>query len=318
MKIDYAISYKESFDSVAALAARQQWDVFISAFNKTERVRKVYDAVNSIEKHWLVHSEYGFNTADIPTGGNVYAAPGLFREDDFIMQFVTHLPDLKGVALCVDISGFMRPHLMFFLLLLAQRGVTTFDALYSEPSQYSHRELTEFSLGDVASVRPVAGFEGIHQPSLSHDEDVLIIGVGYEHELIRHVANSKNNARKLQLIGFPPLQADFYQENRLNTHRASEALSAVNESNPLFAPANDPFVTANVLQEEVDNQRLRGAKNVYLCPISSRPQALGFALYYVYEGQNKAVSMLYPFASRYAPGAATGISHVWKYRVELP
>jgi hypothetical protein len=318
MTFDYTILYKDSFESVAGLASGQQWDVFISAFNMTERVQTVYDAIDSREKYWIVHREYGFTATEIPINGRVYSAPDLTREDDFMIDFLGGLPDLQGVTLCVDISGFMRPHLMFLLLLLSKRGITAFDVLYSEPAQYALRELTEFARGDVTDVRPVAGFEGNHQPSLSHDEDVLIIGVGYEHDLIRHVANSKNNARKLQLVGFPPLQADFYQENRLNAHRAAEAVSAVNENNPIFAPANDPFVTAKVLQEEVENQRRRGAKNVYLCPISSRPQALGFALYYLFEGQNQAVSLLYPFASRYAPGAAAGISRVWRYRIEFP
>jgi hypothetical protein len=54
MKIDYSIAYKESFGSVTDLTAHHQWDVFVSAFNMTERVREVYDAVRSGEKHWLV------------------------------------------------------------------------------------------------------------------------------------------------------------------------------------------------------------------------------------------------------------------------
>jgi hypothetical protein len=117
--------------------------------------------------------------------------------------------------------------------------------------------------------------------------------------------------------GFPSLQADFYQENVLNAHRAAEAVSATNENHPLFAPANDPFVTAAVLHETVTEQRSRGAKNIYLCPLASRPQALGFALYYLYEARDEPVSIIYPFATRYARETTTGIARIWKYRIEL-
>ena len=171
---------------------------------------------------------------------------------------------------------------MFLLRILYSKGIPEFDALYSEPAHYSGHEQTEFAYGDVADVRPVAGFEGVHQPSLSPEEDLLIIAAGYEHELIRHVASAKNNTRKMQLLGFPPLQADFYQENRLNAYHAAEAVSAVNENRPLFAPASDPFVTASVLHGIVEEQRRMGVKNVlYLSSIESATSARRGALSYL-------------------------------------
>ena len=91
----------------------------------------------------------------------------------------------------------------------------------------------------------------------------------------------------------------------------------MNENHPLFAPANDPFVTAAVLHETVTEHRRRGAKNIYLCPLASRPQALGFALYYLYEARDEPVSIIYPFATRYARETTTGISRIWKYHIEL-
>jgi hypothetical protein len=319
MSIDYTIFYKSSLDPGAGWATEQTWDVFISAFNADERVRHVYEAAQAGRKFWIVHSEYGFAPEEQPATGGVFVASDRMREDDCIQAFISeHCPDIGAGKLCIDISGFMRPHLMFLLRVLAARGIQAFDALYSEPVQYVRRELTEFAQGNVSDVRPVAGFEGLHQPSMAADEDLLIIGAGYEHHLMRHVANAKTNTRKLQLLGFPPLQADFYQENVLNAHRAAEAVSATNENHPLFAPANDPFVTALVLQETITEQRRRGTRNIYLCPLSSRPQALGFALYHLYEVADEPVSIIYPFATRYARETTTGISRIWKYRIELP
>lgn len=319
MSVDYTIFYKSSLDPGGGWATEEKWDVFISAFNTDERVRRVYDYVQAGRKYWIVHSEYAFAPEERPTSGTVFAPSDGMCEDDCVQAFLAdRCPDLGNATLCIDISGFMRPHLMFLLRVLATKAVRWFDALYSEPGQYVRGELTEFAQGSVTDVRPVAGFEGLHQPTMAADEDLLIIGAGYEHHLMRHVASAKTNTRKLQLLGFPPLQADFYQENVLNAHRAAEAVSATNENHPLFAPANDPFVTAAVLQETVAEQRRRGAKNIYLCPLSSRPQALGFALYYLYEVRDEPVSIIYPFATRYARETTTGIARIWKYRIELP
>jgi hypothetical protein len=314
--VDYTVFYKESSDPSAVIG---DWDIFISAYNETDRVKHVFDATRATEKHWLIHAEYGFSDSEIPSGSNVYASPADVREDDYISGFAeARLARVADARLCVDISGFMRPHLMFLVRFLAARGVKRFDALYSEPRQYVRREATEFSCGQVNGVRPVAGLEGVHVPSLSSDQDVLIIGAGYEHELMRSVAMAKTNTRKFQLLGFPPLQADFYQENVLNARRAAEAVSAVNERHPFLAPANDPFVTASVIQHAVSEQVKRGAKNIYLCPLSSRPQALGFALYHVHEALGQPVSVIYPFAAKYARDSAVGIARVWRYTVELP
>jgi hypothetical protein len=319
MSIDYTIFYKSSVDPGSAWSNEQTWDVFLSAYNSTDRVQRVFQEVRARDKYWIVHSEYHFSPQECPTCGIVFEGPPSVREDDFVeLLLKQHLPDISSSSLCIDISGFMRPHLMFLVRALAYEGVRGFDALYSEPAQYAHREQTEFTQGSVADVRPVAGFEGLHQPSMKADEDLLIIGAGYEYRLIQHVANAKTNTKKLQMLGFPPLQADFYQENVLNAHRAAEAVSAINEAHPIFAPANDPFVTASVLQETIADQRRKGAKNIYLCPLSTRPQALGFALYYVYEAREEPISIIYPFATRYARAAATGLSRIWQYRVELP
>lgn len=54
--IDYTYQYKTVLDIRAV--GGSNWDVFISAFNPSERVIKVFDEVRSARKHWLVHHEY--------------------------------------------------------------------------------------------------------------------------------------------------------------------------------------------------------------------------------------------------------------------
>lgn len=318
MTTDFTIFYKEKQEPVEGWCSGKSWDLFVSAFNTTQRVQQIFDQVNATEKHWLVHSEYGFAANELPNG-QVFAPAATFREDDYIQAFLTDCcQDVAGKSLCVDISGFMRPHLIFLVRALLAIGVRQFDAIYSEPNQYLRREQTVFSGRQVDEVRPIAGYEGLHDPDMKSDTDLMIIGAGYEDHLMSSAAYAKTNARKIELFGFPPLQPDFYQDNRLNASRAAEAVSPFNEGRPMFAPSSDPFVTASVVQRTVVEQRSKGAKNIYLCPLSSRPQALGFALYYLYEAIDSPISIIYPFSQRYAQDSAEGVARIWLYTVELP
>jgi len=201
---------------------------------------------------------------------------------------------------------------------LMEQGIRRFDALYSEPVAYADREETRFSDEVVEQVRQVAGFEGNHSTDVSRD--VLIIGSGYDHELIARVAESKDQARKIQIFGLPSLRADMYQENVLRAHRAEEAVGGLGESyGTYFAPANDPFVTASVLQQIVDELRAHNnLGNLYLSPLATKPQVLGFSLYYLTECRNAAASMIFPYSPSYNRETSKGVARIWKYTVELP
>ncbi len=122
---------------------------------------------------------------------------------------------------------------------------------------YSKREKTQFSNEVVAEVRQIAGFEGVHNPETSND--YLVIGAGYDHQLIAQVAESKDSSKKIQIFGLPSLRADMYQENVLRARNAEEAVGrqTSDESSNYFAPANDPFVTASTLHEIVSRLEAR-------------------------------------------------------------
>jgi hypothetical protein len=107
------------------------------------------------------------------------------NESDFVLEFAASklaAVNLASAKICIDTTEFMRPHLMFLVRYLIQRGVKEFDALYSEPSFYALKERTEFSLGSVNTVRQAAGFEGPVNTDTSRD--LLVIGAGYETHLI--------------------------------------------------------------------------------------------------------------------------------------
>ena len=315
---DYTIFYKHELPIHKAWDPDQRWDIFISAYAPNERVTTVFAKAAATHKHWLVFPEYNYTNEDYPSGG-IFSGPAE-GEAAFISDFWKTLPsNVSNLRMCIDISGFIRPYLIFLVRWLYERGVKSFDAIYSEPTQYHERELTEFSGDVVQEVRQVAGCEGTHVPDITRD--ILIIGTGYEDNLIAHIAESKAKATKLQLIGFPSLRADMYQENILRVRRAEESLGGAvdDEYHTFFAPANDPFVTASVLQQIVRRwNRENRITNLYLCPLSTKAHVLGFTLFYITECLNDATSIIFPFENLYSQNTSKGIARIWKYTVEFP
>lgn len=151
----------------------------------------------------------------------------------------------------------------------------------------------------------------------------MVIGSGYDDKRITDVSRNKANARKVQLFGFPSLQPDMYQENVIRAYRAEEASTGgekyfIDSATSIFAPANDPFVTAQSLKEFLDNEnKRRKITNLYLSPLSTKSQTLGFALYYITECLDEPVSIIFPYCSGYTRETTSGISKIWKYTIEF-
>jgi|ERR1041385_657687 hypothetical protein len=314
---DYSICYKQAWGAETTWP-NLDWDIFLSAFNSSDRVQRVFEKAIATEKHWFISPEYGYIKEELPANGRCFIPHGVSEAEVVSSYFSLAAFDVRNVRLCIDITGFMRPHLLVILKYLSLRGVTSFDAVYSEPLQYAEKEKTRFSDEAVTEVRQIEGFEGNHSPDTSND--VLIVGAGYDHALIAHAAESKENARKIQLLGLPSLRADMYQENVLRAQRASEQFGSggTDSVDTFFAPANDPFESANALAEIVAEQnRLSAVTNLYLCPVSTKVQTLGFGLYYLTEWQGKGASIIFPFCKTYTRETSIGLSRTWWYRVEF-
>jgi len=316
--MDYSLLRREVVSS-RRLAELPAWDIFLSAYNKSERVNAVFDAVKAGRKEWLVHPEYDFSREELPGTGNLHVLQerdeAEFWRHYFMSAGVESWP--RDTRICIDSTGFMRPHLMLFLRRLRDLGFSRLYALYADPKAYEAGEKTPFTKGAVTEVRQVRGFEGVHQPD-RRDEDLLVIGAGYDDELIRRVAENKRAARKLEMFGLPSLMPHMYEENRLRAARAEEALGQLPSRSLLFAPANDPFATAQELHDRLQEERKASRiGNVYLSPLATKAQTLGFALYYLCEWAGGPASIIFPFAEYYSRETSVGLSRVWLYEFEL-
>lgn len=200
-------------------------------------------------------------------------------------------------------------------------GILHFDVIYSEPQRYLNAESTEFS-EDCYETSQITGYAGMHSSEM--DNDLLIIASGYDHHRVSDVANVKKSVKtKVQLLGFPSMQADMYQENMIRAYMAVTALGSdtfrAMDTN-IFAPAYDPFVTAQAISEYLEDQQAKEPfTNIYISPLSSKPQALGIALFYLWERCNEQnISIIYPQCRRYITENSEGIGCLWRYAIELP
>lgn len=315
--IDYSVFTKnrltiDDFSSVA-------FDVFISSFNSSERVQTLFHNAAADRKVWLVHPEYGYAEAELPTGGEMVStsiaiSPVEFWHDVFDAINLRSSPNQR---LAVDITGMMRPHLMLLPLMLRVYGVDKVTVFYSDPKSYASGDETKFSKGPVENISIVPGMEGAHQ-SATIARDVLIIGAGYDEALVRSVAEHKRSAEHFLLLGLPSLQPHMYQESILRISGARESIRDFRNRSFLFAPANDPFMTAQVLSDHVSKMRDIGrADNIYLCPVGPKTQVLGFSWFFLCEARHSSVSMLFPVSSQYNRETSKGISAIHRFDLEL-
>lgn len=304
--MDYTIFYKESFEN-GDLDCHDVYDYFFSAYDACERTITIFNNINSSEKTWIDFPHYG-NKYD---GENVYKCMSYSEDECFIDLFSTTKIQ-RDSKICIDITGFIRPHLIFFITYLHRLGIKKIDFLYSEPLHYKNAEETTFS-GFIDEVKIIEGCGSeINLPNT--EDDLLIISAGYDDKLIAKVSQHKSKIKKkYYLLGFPSLQADMYQESILKIFQAKESIGKRIDK---FAPAFDPFVTAQIISDIIDENG--NHSNIYLSPLSTKPQTLGIVFYYLWNFNKKPINIIFPYSKIYHPKTATGIKKTWKYTFELP
>lgn len=304
------------------LKNQDPFDIFISFFSVNDRVKSVFDKILAKEKYWIILREFDYNSNEIPLSGQIYQNELVLTESELIIDCFQHfnfIGKLERKNICIDLSGIPSNYVVFLFRYLKFLGILNLTAIYSDPLSYIHDEKTSFSNGQIMDVRQIALCEGQHNPDTSND--YLIIAAGYDSKSIKSVSASKGNAKKIPLYGFPPLQPHMFQENVLQVIQAKESIGGQDieyNEHCLFAPANDPFVTAQILSDYIKMEESRNKiTNLYLCPLSTKAHTLGFYIYYNYECMGKAVSILSPIYNEYNKKTTLGIARINEYKVEL-
>ena len=312
--MDYSYFRKTRYDRVADLSDLPDYDSLISTYVESERAKAPSQYIRCKEKWWVLE--------DDAEGSDFIKDDRTFRiTEESDGGIAKELVNKHYRRICVDITGFVIPHLLILLRFLQIRGLRSFDIIYTEPNQYKEGEETQFTETPIC-VKQVLGYSGMHISDMSND--LLIVAAGYDHSRIIEVATDKKSAKKVLLFGFPPCSPGMFQENILRAFQAEPAVGMDcfrNIDLNIFAAANDPFATAQALKDYID-KALRNKypfTNLYLSPLSSKPQALGMALHYIWErGWEKEWSIIYPFCNKYLHDTTSGISRIWKYEILLP
>ncbi|MCK5051106.1 MAG: hypothetical protein KAS53_05175 [Candidatus Cloacimonetes bacterium] len=309
--MDYSILYKESF-SYDKISSISKYDLYISAYDNCDRTKKVYTKINSKEKKWIIFPHYkSLKKHELPLKGNYISDQ--YKEDEFYLKFIDEWNYSSDIKLCVDITGFIRPHLLYLIRFLSIKGFKKVDFLYTEPKRYKDADETTFS-GFIDNIRTIEGYSSMFR-NPNTNNDILIITAGYDDNLLAKIAQNKNQCKKRYFIlGFPSLQPDMYQESIIKIENAKESIG---ENKILkFSPANDPFVTAQIISEIINDNP--DATNIYLSPLSTKPQSIGIALYFLWNFKEKPISVIFPFSNTYSTKHAIGIQRIWKYTFEFP
>lgn len=297
-------------------SSEPEWDVFISAYNDTARVQVPFSKIHAKKKYWVALPEYHYKDDELPSSAEVLAFASGSSEAEVINDIINrHIgaESVRSLTVCIDITGFMRPHILYLTYYLKMLGISSFDMIYTEPDQYRRKEETKFA-SDVVLVRQVAGFEGIHTDDVAND--ILVVGVGYDDELISRLVDNKDSAKVIQMLSLPSLSADMYQESILRLDRTSLSIDPAMEDQVFFAPANDPFVVATELSNHIEHLRSRGpVNNIYLSPLATKAQAVGFALYFLAELTSEPASIVFPFSASYARETSKGVGRTWRYEI---
>lgn len=313
---EYSFFYRRTVDVTRIEKEIGGVDVFISSFNSSDRVKEIYQEVSSKEKYWMIHPEYKYSPLELPEGNLI--EPDGINEKIQVDTLLNAVGDIGDKRVCIDITGFMRHVLIFLIAKLNYAGVGEVRFLYSEPMYYLGQEDTVFSTTTSGNVRPIMGMSG---SNFAKATDYLVIGIGYDHRLISEVVNNKDSSIVYPLFSFPSLSPDMYQQSALRASISGDvALDQLWTVNRKFSPANDPFSTAGVLKEILEKIEGSGSvSNIYLSPLSTKVQALGFALFWVREAKrrNSSISLLMPECLTYSRETSVGIKRVWEYVVDF-
>lgn len=315
--MDYTYLYKHSYQRIGEIQDLPPYDIFISSYVNSHRVQEPANNIQADQKIWFATEE---EDRDLYLSGKDVTFVKA-NEDYAPIAEKLYALQLSGKSICVDATGFRIPYLMFLMRCMSMYKINNFDVLYTEPTQYRCAENTQFS--DLFyEVKQMHGMSGIH--TSKDDNDLLIIAAGYDHSRIVDVATKKKGCKKkVLLFGFPAISPGMFQENILRAHEAEGAIGTEcfkDMDSNIYAPAYDPFVTAQAISEYVEKQSRRTPiTNIYLSPLSTKPHALGMALYFLWEFElNKNISLIYPYCQQYITDNSDGIARIWRYEIQLP
>lgn len=302
----------------------ENYDLFISAYTEEDIVIKTFNRINANKKIYLIFPEYKINTTHIRDEIFEYTIIDQnIKESEYINAMCEkYIKTTDEDRICIDTTGFNKPYLIFLLFWFKENKINNIDLIYTEPQRYLKSDKTKFSDNIIESRDIVSPYESY---SKSGENDLFIINVGYDSKLVNKVILSVSANEIKPLIGFPSLQSIMYQENILNLIKSKTELGIKENDELLYAPANNPFITAHVISEYIKKYisiHKSTVNNIYLAPLATKAQTIGIALFYIFENdeyynQDISLHIHYPFTDSYSVSSSEGYFRINKYTIEF-
>ena len=302
----------------------EKYDLFISAYTKEDIVIKTFNKIDADKKIYLIFPEYNIDTNHISDDIFEY---NIVDDNIKVAEYINamcekYINTENNDKICVDTTGFNKPYLVFLLFWFKENGINDIDLIYTEPQRYLKSDKTKFSDNIIESRNIVSPYESY---SSAGENDLFIINVGYDSKLVNKVIHNVTANKIKPLIGFPSLQAIMYQENILNLIKSKTELGIKENDELLYAPANNPFITAHVISEYVKKYvslHKGTVNNIHLAPLATKAQTIGMALFYIFENEsydNKDINLHihYPFTHSYSASSSEGYFRINKYTIEF-
>ncbi len=203
-----------------------------------------------------------------------------FDENRVIEHFDAQKKDLRATidkhgaqAIVVDVSVLTKRHLLLLLCWLDDCGC--WDRLwitYTEPEEYEIEGHLPLSFG-VSSVQQLPGFSSSPNPSRPLHVAMFL---GYEGDRAFATYELLQPKKTTLIVPDPPFKPEWRgRTESLN----SNLLSAISQYSLEAADALDPESTRAVLNKVFGAPQVRSEFSRAVCPLGTKPQAVGAYLY---------------------------------------
>lgn len=214
--------------------------------------------------------------------------------------------DLASAShIAIDISCFPKPYIAYLIKFLKNCGLTEITALYTEPVSYLFSPglyETYHSTSGYLEVREVPGFPGDDSYTTNK---LLVIIVGFDGILAETVEQFVHYDELLVINGFPSYSPYFKDISLINN------LDLIKDKDVLYASANNPFDTYNLLKEI----KLKYPDSfISVAALGTKPMALGACLFSILE---PSIRLVDPIPEKYSDKISEECSKTWAYILPL-
>lgn len=131
--MDYTYFDKECYHHIDELDNLEKYDLFISMFVDSDRVKVPYSRIKAKNELWITISED--QNAKFLKDKNLLILHG--NEDFDTLLFELRKLKIEKLKICVDSTGFRLQYLLFLMRCMEIEKVRTFDILYTRTKTVS-------------------------------------------------------------------------------------------------------------------------------------------------------------------------------------